>query len=76
MTARNMALALALLLSGCALVPPWVAYVSLGMDGASYLTTGKGAADHAVSEVLDKDCVLWRFIKGQEICRRSPDLGG
>lgn len=64
---------IALLLSGCAILPSWFTYTLYGMDGISYLTTSKSPTDHAVSLVLDEDCALWRFVKGQKVCREKVD---
>ncbi len=61
-----------LLIAGCA--PPalhqiasWVA------DGLLYATTGKGTSDHVISIAMQKDCAMWRVIRGMEICiDRAP----
>jgi len=55
-------------LTGC-MLPPWVSYISWGVDGVVLLTTDKTPTDHAVSLALDQDCVLWRVVKGEKICK-------
>jgi hypothetical protein len=59
-----------LVLSGCAL-PPIITVASLAANGVSYATTGKGAADHAISAVAGEDCAILRVAKDEDIC--DPD---
>jgi predicted regulator of amino acid metabolism with ACT domain len=40
---------------------------------ASYETTGKGLADHAISKVADKDCKIARVIHNEKICQIEPE---
>lgn len=56
--------------SGCGLVaiPPALTIASYAADGISFLVTGKSVTDHAVSEVADADCAMWRMIKMQNPC--------
>jgi hypothetical protein len=42
---------------------------SLVLNGASYVTTGKGVADHGLSVIANEDCATWRVIKGDAVCR-------
>jgi hypothetical protein len=39
---------------------------------ASYETTGKGLADHAISKVADKDCKIARIVHDEKICQKEP----
>ncbi len=57
-------------LSGCGLVaiPPALTVASYAADGVSYLVSGKSLTDHAISEVADADCAMWRLIKAQNPC--------
>ena len=38
--------------------------------GVSYVSSGKGIADHALSASADKDCAIHRAIEGKDICER------
>lgn len=60
-------LAVPLLTLGCA--PSGVTIASSGVDGLSYMATGKSASDHAVSEAADQNCAALRVFAGQAICR-------
>lgn len=60
-------LVLAFALGGC-LLPPALSIASFAADGVSLAATGKSINDHALSEVLDQDCALWRIVKDEEIC--------
>ena len=63
------------LISGCAfwpftLFPSWG---WLAADAGSLVTTGKSTTDHAISLVADRDCSLFRIIKGERICVQTND---
>ncbi len=62
-----------LFLSACAL-PPSVQIASWVADGISYIATKKSLTDHGISLLTQRDCALWRGIKGEAICR-DPDAG-
>jgi hypothetical protein len=65
------AVALALLLSGCAgstATLAGAALVSAGINAVSYVTTDKLATDHAVSMVRKQDCSTVRVLEGGEYC--------
>lgn len=66
-----------LLLGGCAAaaVPPALTAVSYAADGASLVVTGKSVSDHAISELADQDCALWRVVRLKRPCREyvEPD---
>jgi hypothetical protein len=57
-----------LLLAGCGLPPAFTA-ITYALDGASYVATGKGMGDHAISAVTEKNCAVWRVVTGELICR-------
>ena len=62
-----------LLLMGCAAIPaPLIAlgHVHTGADVVSVIATGKTTTDHAISKILNKDCVLFRLVKGKKICSK------
>jgi hypothetical protein len=61
-----------LFLSACVL-PPSVQIASWVADGVSYIITQKSLTDHGISFITQRDCALWRGIKGEAICR---DPGG
>ena len=57
---------LLLLLHGCA-TP-----IMFGIGATSIVvneTTGKSVTDHAVSTAKEKDCRLWRYFKGEQVCQ-------
>ena len=61
-------------LTGC-IAPPIVSYVSMALDGASFITTGKSVGDHALSVAINEDCALLRVITEQDVaavCREYP----
>jgi hypothetical protein len=39
------------------------------INGASYVTTGKGVSEHVMSGVTDQDCQLYNVIDGKAICQ-------
>jgi cell division protein FtsN len=63
-----------MLLSGCALPVP-VQIASWALDGISFLATEKSLTDHGISIVTQKDCALWRGLKGEEVCSDNDDAG-
>ena len=67
------ALVLPLFLAGCAL-PPAVTVASLVIDGVSYVATGKGPADHAISAFTHEDCALHRVVNDEAICDPDGDV--
>jgi len=64
--------AAALLLSGCAAIPPAVSIASLALDGASWAVSGKTMSDHALSEVAGADCRLIGILEDGRVCRETP----
>ncbi len=61
-----------LLLAGCGM-PIGIQIASLFADGISVLTTDKTLTDHGISAVAEKDCALWRGVKGKDICQEQKD---
>jgi hypothetical protein len=59
-----------LLVTGCA-APVLVTGVGV-TSVVSTETTGKGLADHAISQVQDKDCKLARVFENEPTCRARP----
>ncbi len=55
-------------LSGCVSIPPILEQASWLLSGGSYLATGKGPSDHAISIVTKKDCSLLRLMILKPIC--------
>ena len=39
------------------------------INGASYVTTGKGVSEHLISGVADQDCKLYNIIDGKQVCQ-------
>lgn len=64
-----------LFLAACAAPLPFK-IASWALDGISYLSTGKSVTDHGLSLVAQKDCALWRPVKGEKICNDPIDSGG
>jgi hypothetical protein len=63
------AIVVAASLSGCEIA---VTAVSFAATGMSYALTDKSPSDNALSVVADQDCALFRFVKGESICRDYP----
>ncbi len=63
---------LPLLLAGCGMPAP-VQIASLIADGFSLFATEKTITDHGISMVAEKDCAVWRGVKGQDICLDGAD---
>jgi len=63
------ALGLIVALSGCEIA---LTAASFAVTGVSYALTDKSPSDNALSVVADSDCALFRFIKGESICRDEP----
>lgn len=68
-------LAVPLLVSGCAFVPPQLALLGYAADGVSYVASGKSTTDHALSAALERDCRVLRVVQQERICRSEPDAG-
>ncbi len=66
---------LALLLGGCGL-PPVLMVASYAIEGVTLLATGKTIADHAISNAMNKDCSLFRDVKGRQVCLEAVDADG
>ena len=64
---RLFALGLPLLLAGCVL-PPAVTIATSAITGFSYLATGKGVGDHAISQMSQRDCALHRIFTQGAAC--------
>lgn len=65
-------LILPLLLAGCGMPVP-VQIASLIADGFSLFATEKTITDHGISMVADRDCAVWRGVKGGDICLGGAD---
>lgn len=63
--------ALGLMVSGCLLSVYQI--VSWAATGVSYVFSGKGLGEHAISLAMKQDCATWRVLKGKNIC---VDYGG
>lgn len=69
---RAFAISLSLaVLTGCAALPPALQLLSVAGAGMSFVTTGKGVGDHLMSAALDRDCVMLRFVQGEDPCREQ-----
>ena len=42
---------------------------STAINGASYVTTGKGVSEHVMSGMADQDCKLFNVIDGKQVCQ-------
>ena len=63
---------LPLLLGGCGL-PPAISVASWAIDGISYVASGKSVTDHAISQVMQQDCALFRVVQEREICAEGME---
>ena len=59
-------ISLGLLVGGCFLSAYQIA--SWTATGVSYVVSGKGVGDHALSLAMNQDCATWRILQGKEIC--------
>ena len=67
MTPRLGVVLLPLFVAGCGL-PPAVTIASLAIDALSLAVSEKTVADHALSQIAQKDCAMWRGFTGDELC--------
>ena len=67
MTPRLGVVLLPLFVAACGL-PPAVTIASFAIDAISLAVTEKTVADHALSQIAQKDCALWRGFTGDELC--------
>ena len=67
----SVALSAPFLIAGCGM-PIGVQIASLIADSVSMITTDKTLTDHGLSAMTQKDCALWRGVKGEDICQ-GPD---
>lgn len=58
----------ALMLTGCA-VPIAVSIASYSFDGLAYVATDKSVTDLALSQAADRDCSMFRILRGKDVCR-------
>jgi hypothetical protein len=63
------AVAVTISLSGCEIA---FTAASFAATGITYALTDKSPSDNALSLVAGEDCALFRFIKGDPICREHP----
>lgn len=68
---EGLVVSLGLLVGGCFL--PAYQIASWTATGVSYIFSGKGVGDHALSLAVNQDCATWRVLQGKEIC---ADYGG
>ena len=62
----------AILLSGCGTeLVPLAAFTASGL---SYLSSGKGLTDHAISAAVHKDCSLLLIAQEGNLCKSGPEL--
>jgi hypothetical protein len=69
---RVLILALPLLIAGCG-GPPVFELVYYGIQGVSLATSGRSVGDHAISAMMDQDCVVFRIVKGDSICHDAEE---
>lgn len=72
MTCRILLLLSATALGGCGLVPPAISIASFAADALSYAVSGKSVSDHGLSMVMQEDCAVLNFVKGEAICAPGP----
>ncbi len=67
LTPRLGVVLLPLFVAACGL-PPAVTIASLAIDAISLAVSEKTVADHALSQITQKDCAMWRGFTGDELC--------
>ncbi|MCH7957687.1 MAG: SPOR domain-containing protein [Proteobacteria bacterium] len=67
MTPRLGVVLLPLFVAACGL-PPAVTIASFAIDAISLAVSEKTVADHALSQIAQKDCSMWRGFTGDELC--------
>ncbi|MSO64927.1 MAG: hypothetical protein EXQ85_03855 [Alphaproteobacteria bacterium] len=55
-------------------MPPAIQILSYAIDGVSLITTNRSISDHALSGVMKRDCSMFRFAKGEEVCQDEVDV--
>jgi hypothetical protein len=40
-------------------------------DSASYIVTKKSMTDHAISQMVGKDCAVWYIVKDIRLCKNT-----
>ena len=55
-------------LTGCA-APATLTIASYTADGSAAIATGRTLTDHGISGVSGQDCILFRAMRGDPICR-------
>lgn len=68
---EGLVVSLGLLVGGCFL--PAYQIASWTATGVSYVFSGKGMGDHALSLAMNQDCATLRMLKGKQLC---VDYGG
>ncbi len=61
-----------LFIAACSLPVQVATFVA---DGISLFSTDKTVSDHGISMAMDKDCAVWRGLKGDEICKDEAKDG-
>ena len=69
---RALVVFLPLFIAGCGL-PPAIEVVYYGLQGISLATSGRSVGDHAISAMLEKDCAVYRLVKGETVCREPKE---
>ncbi len=67
LTPRLGVVLLPLFLAACGL-PPAVTIASFAIDAISLAVSEKTVADHALSQIAQKDCSIWRSFMGDALC--------
>ncbi|MEQ8248272.1 MAG: SPOR domain-containing protein [Alphaproteobacteria bacterium] len=66
---KKLLLLAALLTLPACVAPPVITMASLALSGVSYVQTGKTLPDHALSSVSQRDCIMFRAAKGEQVCQ-------
>ncbi len=69
---RALVVVLPLLIAGCG-ISPVVEVAYYGLQGLSLAASGRSVGDHAISAMLDKDCAVFRLVKGEAVCREPKE---
>ena len=67
-TKTILAVAMAISISGCGIIPVWASVVHTVGDIILSVNTGKSSGEHGLSFITGRDCQFLRVIDGQDIC--------
>jgi hypothetical protein len=67
-TKTILAVAMAISISGCGIIPVWASVAHTVGDIILSVNTGKSSGEHVLSGITGRDCQIIHVIDGQDIC--------